>query len=314
MTVIYAMATCATILYYFTMADKKRTALDWENVRYFVALARYGTLSATARGLRVNHATVARRVTSLERMLGRPLFDRRADGYALTAEGKAVLDEARSMDEAALSVLRRLDVGTELNGMVRLSVGRVLAERFLIDRLRAFHERYPAIDLEVIGGSRVVSLARREADIALRYGSPKDSELVGRRVARIGFGLYASPAYRGKLDAGEAPAFISFDEENDFIAEAAWLARRFGDRRFSFRTTSQTTQAAAARAGYGVALLPRYVAADDQGLVPVLLGERLPERDVWLLIRRDLTKVPRVRAVADYLIDVFRRERRLLEG
>src|ERR1700730_14336528 len=126
------------------MPDKNRTALDCEDVLYFAALALYGTLSATARGLRVNHATVARRVTSLETLLGRPLFDRRADGYALTAEGKAVLDEARSMDEAALSGRRRLDAGTELNGLVRLSVGRVLAERFLIERLRAFHERYPA--------------------------------------------------------------------------------------------------------------------------------------------------------------------------
>jgi DNA-binding transcriptional LysR family regulator len=296
------------------MTDKKRTALDWEDVRYFVALARYGTLSATARELRVNHATVARRVTSLETQLGRPLFDRRADGYALTAEGKAVLDEARSMDEAALSVLRRLDAGTELSGLVRLSVGRVLAERFLINRLRTFHKRYPAIDLEVIGGSRVVSLARREADVALRYGSPKDSELVARRVARITFGFYASPDYRDRLEAGDAPTFIGFDEESDFIAEAAWLTRRFGERRFSFRTNSQTTQAAAARAGYGVALLPRYVAADEQGLVQVSLGERLPERDVWLLIRRDLTKVPRVRAVTDYLIDLFRRERKLLTG
>jgi DNA-binding transcriptional LysR family regulator len=308
------MAACAAILYYLTMADKKRTALDWEDVRYFVALARYGTLSATARGLRVNHATVARRVTSLEALLGRPLFDRRADGYALTAEGKAVLDAARSMDEAALSVLHRLDAGTELSGLVRLSVGRVLAERFLIDRLRTFHERYPAIDLEVTGGSRVVSLARREADVALHYGSPKDSELVARRVARITFGFYASPDYRDKLKAGDAPAFIGFDEASDFIAEAAWLTRRVGERRFSFRTNSQTTQAAAARANYGVALLPRYVAADEQGLVQVSLGERLPERDVWLLIRRDLTRVPRVRAVADYLIDLFRRERKLLAG
>jgi DNA-binding transcriptional LysR family regulator len=277
-----------------------------------VALARYGTLSATARALRVNHATVARRIASLETLLGRPLFDRRASGYALTVDGKAVLDEARSMDEAALSVLRRLDAGTELSGLVRLTVGRVLAERFVIDRLRTFHERYPAIDLEVIGGSRVVSLARREADVALRDASPKDSELVARRVATITFGLYASPAYRDKLKAGDTPEFVGFDEESDFVAEAAWLARRFGDRRFSFRTNSQTTQAAAARAGYGVALLPRYVAADDQGLVQVLPGERLPERDVWLLIRRDLTKVPRVRAVTDHLFDMFRRERRLL--
>src|SRR5207248_2018355 len=152
------------------MPDKKRTGgLDWEDVRYFVALARYGTLSATARALRVNHATVARRVTGLETRLGRALFERRADGYALTAEGKAVLEEASAMDEAALSVLGRLDAGTELSGLVRLTVGRVLAERFLIDRLRTFHERYPAIDLEVIGGSRVLSLARREADVALRF-------------------------------------------------------------------------------------------------------------------------------------------------
>jgi DNA-binding transcriptional LysR family regulator len=204
------------------------------------------------------------------------LFDRRADGYALTAEGKAVLDEACSMDDAALSVLRRLDVGTELSGLVRLSVGRVLAERFLIERLRTFHKRYPAIDLEMIGGSRVVSLARREADVAVRDGLPKNSELVAQRVAKITFGFYASPGYRDRLKAGGVPAFIGFDKESDFISEARWLERQFGHRRFSFRTNSQTTQAAAARASYGVAILPRFVAADDRGLVQVSLGERLP--------------------------------------
>jgi DNA-binding transcriptional LysR family regulator len=299
------------------MPDKKRTdRLDWEDVRYFVALARHRTLSATARALRVNHATVARRIASLEALLGRTLFDRRAKGYLLTAEGREVLGEANAMDEAALSVLRRRDVGTELSGLVRLAVGRVLAERFLIDRLRAFHERCPAIDLEVIGGSRVVSLAKREADLALRYGAPtRDNELVGRRVATIGFGLYASAAFRDKLKAGQTPAFIGFDEDSDFIAEARWMARQFGNRRFSFRTNSQTTQAAAARAGYGVALLPRYiVAAHEPDLVQVSLAARLPNRDVWLLVRRDLARVPRVRAVADYLVEVFQRERRLLAG
>ena len=295
------------------MPDKKRTDLDWEDVRYFVALARHRTLSATARALHVNHATVARRIASLETLLGHPIFDRRARGYALTAEGKALVNHANAMNEAALSILRRLDAGTELSGRVRLAAGRVLAERFLIDRLRAFHERYPAIDLEVIGGSRVVSLAKREADIALRYGSPKDSELVARRVARLTFGLYASLDYRDKLKAGEPPVFIGFDENSEFVAEAQWLERHFGDHRFSFRTSSQTTQAAAARAGYGIALLPKYVVeSHEPGLVGVVPGEHLPERDVWLIIRRDLTKVPRVRAVTDYLVELFQRERRLL--
>jgi DNA-binding transcriptional LysR family regulator len=189
----------------------------------------------------------------------------------------------------------------------------VLAERFLIERLHPFHARYPAIDLEIIGGSRVVSLARREADLALRYGSPRDSDLIARRVATIGFGLYASPEYRDKLAAGAAPVLIGFDQESDFIAEAVWLGEQFAERRFSLRTSSQTTQAAAARAGFGIALLPRYLAAGDPDLVPISLANRLPEREVWLIIRRDLRNVPRVRAVTDYLVDVFRRDQRLLK-
>jgi DNA-binding transcriptional LysR family regulator len=295
------------------MTVRKRTIeLDWEDVRYFVALTRHGSLSATARGLRVTHGTVARRLTSLETKLGRVLFERRPNGYILTVEGKAVLDEASAMEEGALSVLRRLDASTELNGLVRFTAARVLAEKFIIDRLGAFHERYPALDIELIGDARVISLAKREADIALRLGSSKDSDLVARRVGKIAFGLYAAPEYCDKLEAGLTAAFIGYDEESDFIFEASWLARHFSDRRFAFRTNSQTAQAAAARAGYGVALLPKYLAAGDPGLVQISLGESVPDRDVWLLIRRDLTGVPRIRAVADYFIDLFERERNLL--
>jgi DNA-binding transcriptional LysR family regulator len=149
----------------------------------------------------------------------------------------------------------------------------------------------------------------------LRYGSPKDSELMARRVATIPFGFYTSPSYRERLNAGQSQVFIGFDRDSEFIAEAKWLVRQFGDQRFSFRTNSQTTQAAAARAGYGIALLPRYiVATHEPDLVEVDLGRRLPEREVWLLVRRDLKKVPRVRALTDYLVDVFQRERRLFEG
>jgi DNA-binding transcriptional LysR family regulator len=116
-----------------------------------------------------------------------------------------------------------------------------------------------------------------------------------------------------RLNAGESPVFIGFDEKSEFVAEAKWLERQFGDRRFSFRTSSQTTQAAAARASYGIALLPKYVVeTHEPRLVEITLKGNLPERDVWLIIRRDLTKIPRVRAVADYLIELFRRQRRLL--
>jgi DNA-binding transcriptional LysR family regulator len=297
------------------MPDQKRTAgFDWEDVRYFVALSRHGSLSAAARALRVNHATVARRVANLETRLGHPLFERRPNGYALTAQGRAVLDEASVMDEAALAVLRRLDNTAELKGLVRLTAGRTLFDGFLIDRLGKLHGRYPEVDLELIGEARVMSLAKREADIALRFGTLKDSDLIARRLGTIAFGLYAAPAVRDRIRAGAPPVLIGFDEDSDSIAEASWLARQFGDARFSFRASNQMSQAAAARAGYGVALLPRYLAAPDPSIVQVSLGKRLPTRDLWLLMRRELKNVPRVRAVADYLAEVFRREQRLLAG
>lgn len=297
------------------MADENRTPrLDWEDLRYFVALARHGSLSATSRALRVNHATVARRIAGLEATLGRHLFDRRADGYALTAEGRAVLDSAKAMDEAALGVLNRLDAGTELSGLVRLTTARVLADGFLVRRLGPFRRCHPGIDIELITEARVLSLSRREADVALRLSRPTDSGLLGRPLAKIGFGFYAAPTYRKMLTAGRKPALIAYDEDSGFISEAAWLTRRFAGHRFAFRVNSQTSQAEAARAGLGVALLPHYLAAADRSLVPVDLGERPPERDLWLLMRPDLRRTPRVRAVADFLNELFRRERALLAG
>lgn len=297
------------------MPDQNRSAgLNWEDLRYFVALARHGSLSAVARAQRVNHATVARHVASLERTLNQALFERRADGYILTADGRGALAAADVMDEAAMAVLRRSDRSGELSGRVRLTLARVLADGFLIDRLGGVHERYPSLDLELVIESKVLSLAKREADVALRFGRPVDSGLIARRVARIGFAFYASPKYRDRITSGETPSLIGYDEDSAFVAEAAWMARRFGEARFSFRTNSQVSQAAAARAGFGVALLPRYLAGTDAGLVELAFGELPAERDIWLLIRPDLTKVPRVKAVTDFLVDLFWRETKLLGG
>ncbi|WP_315805401.1 LysR family transcriptional regulator [Bradyrhizobium sp. SZCCHNS3002] len=291
------------------MPDKKLTDdLDWEDVRYFLALGRHCSLSATARALRVTHATVSRRVTRLEALLGRPLFERRAGGYSLTLDGKAVFDEATAMDNAASSVLRRLDESTGLSGLVRLTAGRSLAEGFLVERLDGLRRRHPAIDIEIIGDVRLLSLARGEADLALRFGKPKNSELAARRVGTIAFGLYIASSLRYGSDVATRLPLIGFDKAGDSIAEAEWLARHFAGRRFSFRGNSQAAQAAAARAGFGIALLPRYLAANDPRLAEIACDKPLLERELWLLFRSDLRRVARVRAVADYLIELFRRE------
>ncbi len=297
------------------MLDKKRTAaLDWEDLRYFLALTQHGSLSAAARALRVNHATVARRTASLEATLGCSLFDRRPEGYALTAEGRAVLADARAMDEAALAVLRRLDLSDRLDGAVRLTSTRVLADAFLVERMGELRRRHPGLDIEFIAEARLMSLARREADIALRLGRPKDSGLLARHAADIAYGFFAAPEWREQIDAGITPPLIGYDEASAALPEAAWLARRFHGHRVAFRSNSQTAHEQAARAGFGVAMLPRYLAARGPGLEPVEFGDPLPQRELWLLIRPDLKTVPRVRAAADFLIELFRRERAMLAG
>jgi len=296
------------------MADQKRTIeLDWEDLRFALALARHGSLSAAARVLRVNHATVSRRIERLQAAIGQVLFDRRKEGYRLTDTGQMVLDQLTRMDDAVLSLLS-LPMGEEQGGLVRIAASRALADGFLIERLGELRLRLPTTDIEIIGESRVISLARREADIALRLGHPKENDLIGRKVGEVGYGFYAAPTYLADLAAGGPLQFVGFDPDSDTIAEAAWLKREFPGQRIAFRSNSQTAQAAAARAGFGIALLPHYLALTDPDLDPAPIDADMPAREVWMLMRADLVGKPRIRAVAEEIVDLFFREKDLLAG
>src|SRR5579859_779629 len=302
------------------MTEQKRTSLqqrlidlDWEDLRFALALARHGSLSAAARALGVNHATVSRRIDRLQGAIGQLLFDRRKEGYRLTDTGQMVLEQLTRMDEAVLSLLS-LPLQVEEGGLVRLTAARVLADAFLVDRLGELRQRLPSTDIEFLGESRLMSLARREADIAIRLGQPKDGELVGKKIGLVGYGFYASPAYLAELASGAPLQFVGFDPDTDFALEAAWMKREFPGQRIAFRSNSQTSQAAAARAGFGIALLPHYLAADDAELQRAPVDSETPQREVWLLMRKDLAEKPRIRAVAEEIAELFHREKELLLG
>jgi DNA-binding transcriptional LysR family regulator len=296
------------------MADRFRTAgIDWEDVRFFVALARHGSLSAAARALTVNHATVARRLAALEQALATKLFKRRPTGYELTAAGRSALAAADAMEGAAAALLR-LEPEAALSGLVRITAVPSLAEMFLIPRLAPLQQQHPALDLEIMAERRPISLQRHQSDIALRLGRPERGDLLGRRVARVAYAFYAAPAWRERLKLGEALRFIGFDEAGAQFPEAQWLARRFGIARLAVRCNNQIGQIAAARAGCGIAMLPHFLAAGDPGLVELRLPETPPARELWLLTRRDVQRTPRIRAVTDFLLDLIRRERSLFEG
>lgn len=288
------------------MAVQKRAGpLDWEDLRVFVALARAGSLSAAARALKVSHATVGRRIAALEATLGRVLFDRRADGYALTSDGAAVLELAAGMDERALAILRRAGQEAGLTGTVRLTATEGLVERFLIPRLTEFHHRHPGIDLEVLSDPRSLSLAKREADVAVRLARPQAGELVTRRLAAMTYGVYMAPG-------GDTSAWVGFDDSYAHLPEARWLARHAAGARVVLRANALLAQLAAVRAGFGKAVLPRWIAEEEGGLVAVPPPAPPPVREAWLVVHPDLKDVPRVRALIDAVVAAFEAEQERL--
>jgi DNA-binding transcriptional LysR family regulator len=294
-----------------TMADDFRTpGVDWEDVRHFVALARGGTLTAAARALRVHHATIARRVAGLESALGRALFDRTAGRYALTPAGQASLERAVEMERAAATLAERA-TGVPSSRLVRLTSTRALLDGFLLPRLAPLVSRYPELELELLGDVRPLSLARYEADLALRMGAPRRGEIVGRRVGMIAYAFYASPGVAAASERGAPPRRIGFDEASRWLPEAAWLSETWPDDRPAYRANNFLSQQLAARAGLGLALLPRFMGDPDPALARVP-QEALPApRPVWLLRRASSARQPHVRAVADFLVALFERERAL---
>jgi len=295
------------------MADRFRTGPDWADIRVFVALARYGSLSATARVLGVNHATVARRLAGLEQALGTKLFARRPTGYVLTAAGRQTLEPASAMEDAA-GTLARVSSEPSLTGLIRITATPSLAETFLTPRLMELHELYPALDFEVIAERGRVSLPRHQSDIALRLGRPEHGDILARRLARVGYGFYCVREWRDRLKVGILPLFIGFDEAGAQFPEALWLARQLRGQRLAFRANYQTGEIAAARAGFGIALLPHFLAVGETALVEVRLPEVPPPRELWLLTRRDVRRASQLRTVTDFLVDLFRRERALFDG
>jgi DNA-binding transcriptional LysR family regulator len=288
-------------------------APDWTELQYLLEATRAGSMSAAARHLGVDHATVSRRIRRLEQQLRQPVLDRQRPGLALTPFGEAVLAEAEHMRDAAATIARLADARPRLAGLVRITSTGMFATAYLTPVLATLRKAQPLIDIELIVDERSLSLARREADIALRLARPKNSDLVARRVAMLGYGVYASPGYLRRLKG--APAFIGFEESQPDLPEVEWLRQIGGAHPVAFRSNYRMAQIEAVRAGLGIGVLPHY-AAKGLAAVPanVIAAPAKMTRELWLLVHRDLKEAPRFRAAIDFMIDRMARDRDALEG
>ncbi|WP_448204805.1 LysR family transcriptional regulator [Azospirillum sp. sgz302134] len=278
---------------------------DWDDLRHFTALADDGSLSAAARRLKVEHATVARRIAALEEAMGVKLVDRRRGRYVLTPDGERVAGHARRMQAEAMDIERVLRAGRD-DADIELSVNGppLTLTQLIAPRLPMLRQSHPRIRLRLMGESRTVSLVRGEADIVLRMSRPTDTTLVARRVGTMTYKLYASRGYLASRRPEEFE-FISFDESLDTAPHHVWLRSMAGERPFVLRSNDLGIQCAAAQAGVGVAALPTFV-GEAAGLERVDPADRLHTRDIWIAFHRDLRDSPAIAAVVAFLADCVR--------
>jgi DNA-binding transcriptional LysR family regulator len=275
--------------------------VDWEDIRHFLAVAQNGTLSGAARNLKVDHATVSRRLAALEVALDVRLVDRLPRSCRLTTIGRQVFERAVEMEAGAHGISRLAKAAhAPLVGRVTLSAPPVLVTHLLAEHLARFRAEYPDIRLAVPAQGQQVSLRHREADVAVRLVRPDEAGNVGRKIGKMPFGLYAHQSY-AHLAAPGRWQFIAFDQTYADMPQQRWLLGIAGDRPVACELNHISEHLIAARAGVGVAGLPCFLGDRDHGLVRIHEGVPSFSRDIWLIVHRDLRKTPAVRAVMDFV-------------
>lgn len=276
---------------------------NWEDLRHFLAVARAGTLSGAARDLKVDHATVSRRLVALEDDLQVRLVERMPRACRLTSIGQTISELAQGIEENAFAIDRTIRANqSPLSGKVTLSAPPVLVANFLAKYLADFRQRHPGVQLSVSGQAQQVSLSRHEADLAIRLVRPKESTNVVRRLGTMPFALYASGDYVN-LERPSAWEFIAYDAQFDDMPQQQWLRRIAGERSIACEISDINGHHAAARAKAGVAGLPCFLGDTDPSLQRLTYDGDPFARDIWLVVHRDLKRSSPIRAVMDFLIE-----------
>lgn len=271
---------------------------NWDDLKIFLAIGRSGTLSAAARVLGQSQSTMGRRIRALEENLGCTLFQRTDDGFLLTHEGEAVFQHVQQMDHEADALLRKLSGRQQLEGLLRVSTTEWFGAHMLAPVFARFSSEHPALTIELVSETRLVSLARREADLVFRFRQFDEPDVIQRKAIHVAFGVYGSGAYL--RSAGDGPhRLITMDTAYAELADVVWLQRCLPDAQTALRANSRDVQAALCRNGAGLAVLPRCIGDGIRGLSLVDLGEPPPGRDVWAGYHKDLKRSPRLRTLLD---------------
>ena len=292
---------------------------NWDDIRYFLAVARQGSVSGAAKALKVNHSTVSRRIAGLERSHGVQLFNRVRDGYEMSAAAFGIYEQAQAIEQQNLQISRTLfGEDSRLEGSINLTMPHDIFEYCLSDELSLFQKEHPAIQLNLTVTKGVRNLASREADIAIRLTPAPPDYLVGRQVAGLQHGIYGMKSDIAKLM--KSGAFSS--EEVSLVVWSGqaglpdWAHKHFPLAKVALQVDDLTSMYAAVKAGFGLARMPCYLPDSLQDPLLEKLDISLPrsEWSVWVLNHVDLRKTARVQKLRHFLLEALERKKALFEG
>ncbi|HCX68535.1 LysR family transcriptional regulator [Parvibaculum sp.] len=303
--------------------------MNWDDLRFFLAVAGAGSLSGAGQQLGVNTTTVLRRVASLEEDLGARLFERERTGYRLTAAGEKLVETLEPVDRR-LSALPRdfAAAGEGAEGTVRLAAGETIAAFLLAVEFPAFRKEHPGLELEILTDPRLAAVGQapkignplKDVDIALRLARPTQGDMLMRKLGDMAYGLYASPAYleaRGKplhMQDIAGHDLIGFPRAETPLGPVWWFSRAEKSARITLRSSSVLARAEAARQDLGLTALPCMVGDVEAGVQRVFGPDTLGSLEMWLLTRNDLAQLAHVRAVMEFVVDAVKQHRSQLEG
>jgi DNA-binding transcriptional LysR family regulator len=282
--------------------------LEWDDLRYFVAFARAGSMQGAAKALGVNQSTVQRRISELQERVGRRLVERHLTSYRLTELGQELWPAAEGVEAAVAAFERRLAASDKsLTGIIRVTCGSILADRLrrtpLID---LFHSHYPGLRVELVISDRFLDLAKGEAEIAIRAGEPQDEALVSRKIAEAAWAVYASHSYVERHGRPQGPedianhVVIGCGEAIAHYPGARWLRSVAGHATVTTRSDNWPGLVLAVKSGAGLAALLAFQGDNETELVRVIDDIDLTT-PYYLLMHRDMRQTPRVRAFADFV-------------
>lgn len=287
--------------------------LDWDDLRFFLAVTRHRTLAAAAKHLHVTQSTVSRRLASLQEGMGVRLLQRAADGYVLTLAGESIRAHVERVETEALLVERAVaghDV--RLDGLVRVASSQLLMSHLLAPCFAALHARHRGILIEALPDLPGEPLATHDVEVAVRLRRFEHHDLVVRGIGAVAFGFYGCVAYlarHGEPDLGNGCAghqLIALLDDPDLTAQGAWLAEHAGQAQVVLKADSYETQHWAASCGGGLALLPRFRADTEPALRRIGTPAPVPAAEIWLGVHREDRQVPRVRTVLDCIAHTVR--------